>query len=38
MANIGKDNKKIATAEILCKMEETPGKGKVILKRFKIYQ
>ena len=35
MANIGKDNKKIATAEILCKMEEIPGKGKVILKRFK---
>jgi hypothetical protein len=32
---IGKDNTKIATAEILCKIEDTPGKGKAILNKFK---
>jgi hypothetical protein len=32
---IGKDNTKIATAEILCKIEDTPGRGKAILNKFK---
>ena len=33
--NMGKDNIKIATADILCKIEERPGKGKAILNKFK---
>jgi hypothetical protein len=32
---IGKDNTKIATAESLCKIEDSPGKGKAILNKFK---
>ena len=32
---IGRDKTKIATAESLCKIEETPGKGKAILNRFR---
>ena len=33
--NIGKDKTKMATADNLCKIEETPGKGKAILNKFK---
>jgi len=33
--NIGKDRTKIATADNLCKIDETPGKGKAILNKFK---
>ena len=33
--NIGKDRTKMATADNLCKIDETPGKGKAILNKFK---
>ena len=33
--NIGKDKTKTATADNLCKIDETPGKGKAILNKFK---
>ena len=32
---IGRDKTKMATAEILCKIEEIPGIGKAILNRFR---
>ena len=32
---MGRDKTKIAIAEILCKIEETPGKGKAILNKFR---
>ena len=32
---MGRDKTKIAIAETLCKMEETPGKGNAILNRFR---
>ena len=33
--NIGKDKTNMATADNLCKIDETPGKGKAILNKFK---